>query len=200
MALIPEFDVGFEILAAGTLPHVVVTQIADYVTEAFIPALFESARIQTGETYAGTYVDEATNSTVVLQVADPTDVQQGLSLQSMIYNGTDIIAAFAQYIYALPEGYSLAMSLYPDGLRSQATTNGSVTEGWRAITRVPEDTQSLGAFSSACGEWAAIGGLGYGGISFDDFRFTVQEGDSRIAVGLELPALQVKLAKVEQKA
>lgn len=37
MALIPEFDVGFEILAAGTSPHNIVLQVAEIVTEAFSP-------------------------------------------------------------------------------------------------------------------------------------------------------------------
>lgn len=200
IALIPDFDVGFSVMAAGSVPRTIVQQAADYITEAYVPALFEAARLETAQTYAGAYTDASSNSSVVLAIAGPQDANQGLVLQEMIYNGTDLIAALSQWIYGLPEGVQMDAMLYPDGLEEAGSnrSNGDediVVEGWRASFRLPGAEGGAGAFSASCWEWAGLGGLGYGGIAFDDFRFTVRRGDGRYAIGLELPALQVNLEK-----
>ena len=56
-SLIPEFNAGFNILAAGPAAHVLVTNLADLITEAFIPAYFETARVEASNTYTATFTD-----------------------------------------------------------------------------------------------------------------------------------------------
>lgn len=196
-ALMPEFDVGFTILAAGTDPRIPVLNAADMITEMFVPALFEAARTETNVAYAGTFVDGNTNSSVVLEIPDAHEESQGLRVTEWRYNGTDFVQRLSATLFGLPEGSELEVRVYPDGLTSDVNDGGEFEEGWRAAFSMPGDTPAAGAFSSTCWGWSAIGGLSYGGIAFDDFRLRMQVGDdgARRAVGLNLPALQVNLTR-----
>ncbi|KAK5940759.1 hypothetical protein PMZ80_007176 [Knufia obscura] len=198
-ALMPEFDVGFTVLAAGSSPRALVLNVADMITETFVSALFEAARAETATTYVGTFVDDSTNSSVVLEIPNANVEDQGLRLIGWRYNGTDFLQSLSATIFGLPQGMVPKVTLYPDRLTSTTGADEEVEEGWRAAFTPAEEAPAAGAFSSSCWGWSSIGGQSYGGIAFDDFRFRVQvdKNGARRAVGLQLPVLQVNLTRAE---
>lgn len=200
-AIIPEFDAGFTILTAGPAAHLTTLYLADIITETYIPAFFEAARIETAASYTGSFTDGNTNSSAKIEVPGPESVDQGMILSELIYNGSDFISLFSLGVYGLPQGIKLVIRLYPDRL---STITGSGTqgqteaiEGWRASFSAPDNSTPMGAFTSACWAWSAIGGLNYGGVSFDDFRFRVSTsaGGAKVVTGFDVPALQLNLTK-----
>ena len=184
--LVPEFQMGVSILAAGPVAHSQVSAIADLATELYIPAFFETSRQQTATTYGGTFSDSATNSSATLTVPSATSADQGLILSKLTIGGADLIAGLSA-LYKLPKGTNLDIRLYPNGL------SASAEQGWKASFQAPSTgAAAKGAFSSGCWAWATIGGLNYGGVPFDDIRFEVTDG--RVA-GMRLPALGVNMTR-----
>lgn len=203
-ALIPDLDIGFTVLTAGTAAHPLVILLSDILTETWIPSLFEQARLEASAVYAGAYTDSATNSSVIITAPDADDEDPGLLLTQLIYNGTDFLKQLGNVVLQLPQGVNLTVRLYPSGLKDIRAMQGAVgseVEGWRATPDVQgadiEQAQTLGAFQLACWAWNGIAGSGYAGISFDDLRFRVQTSSdgSRKAVGFEAAALRVNMTR-----
>lgn len=198
-ALIPEFDAGFTILSAGPAAHVLVTNLADLVTENFIPAYFETARQESEQIYTGSFSDESTNSSAVISVSNAADKDQSVLLERLIYNGTDYIARIGTALYRAPQGTQLTVRLYPTGLETLVNaSNGEIEteQAWKASFSTPAQARGAsGAFTSGCWSWAMVGGANYGGVPFDDMRFrilTSQNGAKRV-VGFDVPVLQVNM-------
>lgn len=198
-ALLPEFDAGFTVLTAGTAAHVLALNLADLITETFVPAFFEAARSETAELYTGTFVDEITNSSAKIQVPAATAENQGVILSELIHNGTDFLALISAVQYGLPQGTQVEARLYPNRLQSTLSTDGNgeseIEQGWKLSYSVPGESAAAGAFTSQCATWESVGGLNYAGVSFDDLRFRVNTSAAgeRTVLGLDLPALQVNM-------
>lgn len=200
-AVIPEFDAGFTILSAGPAAHALVGNIADLITEAFIPAYFESAREEAQQIYTSSFSDESTNSSASFTVPDATNEDQSLLLEELVYNGTDFLARIGKVLYRLPDGTRPIVRLYPTGLKSVLNENdqeAETEEEWKASFSAPSKAEvATGAFTSGCWTWAMVGGTNYGGVPFDDMRFRVltsQDGVRRV-VGFDVPVLQINMTK-----
>ncbi|KAK4210150.1 beta-lactamase/transpeptidase-like protein [Rhypophila decipiens] len=63
LAIIPELDIGFSILAAGDPPPGLAMDIADTLTKTYIPTLMYVARYQANLTYSGEYRYVSPNTT-----------------------------------------------------------------------------------------------------------------------------------------
>lgn len=55
LAIIPELDIGFTIMAAGVVPSGLVMDIADTLTSTYVPTYMYVARDQAAKTYGGDY-------------------------------------------------------------------------------------------------------------------------------------------------
>lgn len=197
-AIIPDLSVGFSILTAGPSSSILTISLADLITESFIPALFEASRQNAAATYAGRFTDTSTNSSATITIPGPEDLDQGVVLSELVYNSEDLIALIGQALYGLPADLALEIRLYPDSLISISDTGNGETqrvEGWKATFNSPQEVSAwAGAFSSACWQWAGIGGLNYGGVAFDDLHMRIANGQ---VVGIEIPVFQANMTRAE---
>ncbi|KAK4446286.1 beta-lactamase/transpeptidase-like protein [Podospora aff. communis PSN243] len=89
--LLPEYGVGFNVLAGGTDGgrFGVVAALADGIAERVVPALGGQAEAEVGMKFAGVYaaVEKGLNSSMVLGKGTGT----GLVVESWVSNGTDVL-------------------------------------------------------------------------------------------------------------
>jgi CubicO group peptidase (beta-lactamase class C family) len=206
MGLIPDYNVGFTVLAAGPRASQINRNLSDAIVDHFIPALKQVAVTQAWETYAGTYSsDDGVNNNLVLSVPDaPPGDESGptLQLDQLIWNGTDIVQIYTQAFRLNTSTQELQTDLHYAGFR-QRISGGRVKESWRVgfnvvelIDDVPANTtQSGGVYQQTCAGWASLDALKYGGISFDEVVFT-RDGADIVAVDLRF-LQQEPWAKVE---
>ena len=181
MILIPGYDVGFTVLAAGAKTWDTIIAISDILAANFVPAIKQVAATQAKEAYAGTYSssgDQAPGSNLRLSVtANEGDVGSILRFDSLVYNGTDLLMLY-KVILAAGREIELTLDGYPTGLEHRK--GDTVVESWRALfnTRdVGKATEvETGPFSSVCGAWANVGQQVYGGVGIDEVLFTKEGG------------------------
>ncbi|KAI0107674.1 beta-lactamase/transpeptidase-like protein [Hypoxylon sp. NC0597] len=134
-ALIPDFNIGFSILTAGDVPSALPMNIADALSNTYLPTLVNTARIQANQVYGGTYKNS--NSAVNSSLSVVVDTQTpGLSLSSWISNGTNLM----WYSIILSQNVSQAywdkirpsVRLYPTGLWD-ATSDGGKKVAFKAV-------------------------------------------------------------------
>ncbi|KAL8641209.1 MAG: hypothetical protein Q9226_008662 [Calogaya cf. arnoldii] len=99
IVLLPDFNAGFSILGASSLPErgLVTPILADLITE-IIPALLRQAEAEANADFAGTYTacNQGLNTTLTISLNETdSDAKPGLVLTSFISNGTDVLAAGA---------------------------------------------------------------------------------------------------------
>ncbi|KAG6991147.1 hypothetical protein G7Y79_00056g090280 [Physcia stellaris] len=95
LILIPDFDAGFSILAASSLPGrtATVALLADLVTEQILPALMAQAEAEAEPNFAGTYTSSipGLNTTLTLALNQTAGAKPGLVITSFISNGTNVL-------------------------------------------------------------------------------------------------------------
>jgi hypothetical protein len=204
MGLIPDYNIGFTILAAGPLSGVVNAIGSDLISSTFITAVKAAAQEQTEQLYAGLYEDEATNSTLALSVVDGGDGGPGLHIDAWTWKGADVIALFGSLLGTNTSIFDLEFNLLPTGLTGRGP-NGTNLVSWRGTYAIvvptddsldnstssdnstSEDTSSstsilslLGPFSSACFSWATVDALSYAAVSFDEVVFAVDPQSGQV--------------------
>jgi CubicO group peptidase (beta-lactamase class C family) len=189
MGLIPDYNVGFTVLAAGLRASEINRNLSDAIVDHFIPAMKQVAVTQARNTYAGTYSsDDGVNNSLRLSVPDaPSDDEVGptLQLDQLLWNGTDIVQLYTQAFGVNTTTQELQTDLHYSGLR-QRGSGGRVRESWRVgfnvVELVDDDvqanaTQSGGVYQQTCGGWVRLDAIKYGGISFDEIVFTREGAD-----------------------
>lgn len=162
IALSPDHDFSFTVLTAG-LDCVLTNQyISDIVAEYMLPAMEQAAMAESGTNSAGTYRNDASNSTVVLAV----DNKPGLAMPTWTVNGTDMTVLFDKLLGDTSGAY---FRLYPSGLKS---ADGSQI-GYRVVAYTNGEKDDNGTLSTNCFEWTSIDSLPYGGPGLDDFAFHI---------------------------
>ncbi|KFY97341.1 hypothetical protein V500_02107 [Pseudogymnoascus sp. VKM F-4518 (FW-2643)] len=171
-ALLPDYGIGFTVLAAGGDPHQVTTIVSDIVAAIGVSAFQKAAKEEAEIVYAGTYhgIDSGTaaNESDILVLT--VDSNPGLLVSSWSINGTDIISAFRAV------GYQVRLN--PSGLVSKKGTK----EGWRVV--LTEEPAVDGAFVEECVNWFDVAGMVFGGVGLDEFVISLSE-DRTKAVGVE---------------
>ena len=207
LVLLPDYDAGFTILAAGQKASIVSRVLADVAATVFVPALEVAARTEASQTLAGEYMGSFMNETgsgndtfeVVLEVDDGP----GLNMINYTVNGVDMRAAFAQL--SKVERADLQMRLYPSGLTSSGNNNTQL-QGFRMLRYGPSSVAEApkgAVFSSTrCLEWFNIGGYtsrnSYGvNGGLDEFAFVVGEGGKGQLEGLMVKTWNKVLEKVK---
>ncbi|KAK7455479.1 hypothetical protein Landi51_02683 [Colletotrichum acutatum] len=133
LALVPEHGITMSILVAG--PEVSAAAFSYYTLKMneFLPpllrALDEAARDEAKARIAGTYADEASNSSLTISL----DGGWGLLLEDWYMKGFDVVPNLSRYVFLgvnltdLPPVTTRTARLYPTGLEE-----GNVT-AWRAL-------------------------------------------------------------------
>ncbi|KAL1838571.1 hypothetical protein VTJ49DRAFT_2498 [Mycothermus thermophilus] len=157
LALIPELNLGFSILAAGVIPAGLPTAIAEALSETYIPTMTWLARSQANATYVGRYVHESLlalengedtsprmdndttplflNSSLII-TTDPS--APGLGVEAWFSNGTDMsLVATAITANVSSEYFAQlrpSVRLYPTGLEEKVEGNETLPDG-RVVAR-----------------------------------------------------------------
>ncbi|KAK5738679.1 hypothetical protein LTR17_005811 [Elasticomyces elasticus] len=186
--IIPDYNVGFVVLAAGNSTTSTVEKITDLVVATIIPALEATAREQTRQSYAGTYTSAdaslASNITLVTRPNEP-----GLIVDSWYSNGTDFLSIIAAAVYGSDAGVDIR--LYPTNLVQQGS-NATARVQYRAVIETLDTAPDGGLFTPDCQTWAMTAIFSYGFVGLEDFLFEVVGGK---VVSLSPRALRTTLSK-----
>jgi hypothetical protein len=186
-ALLPDYNVGFTILAAGEGTTALVAALTDTVAQSLIPALEEAAREEADNVYTGTYRAQdttKTNSSLVISIDDGP----GLIVEQWISNSVDMF----QVVEALSGIDTPDIRLYPTGL--QQKRNGCLYQSFRAVFGSSENSgDSIGPVTGSSITWELVDTYKYGNVGVDEFLY---ELDARTGVVNVLPrALRQTLQK-----
>ncbi|KAI0019168.1 beta-lactamase/transpeptidase-like protein [Xylariomycetidae sp. FL0641] len=196
LAIIPDFDIGFSIMAAGDVPPSLAMDIADTLSNTYLPTMLGVAAFEANNTYAGHYAspDTALNSSLSIAV-DPA--RPGLVLGPWVSNGTDLLwlaVAIGQNVTR--EYWSKirpSAQLYPNGLWD-ATLEGGKRVGFKAVFEDLSLPNISNPFTTDCSTWVNVAGTVYGSQPLDEFIFDIDAAGK--VTGVENAALRNRLDKV----
>lgn len=191
LVLSPDYGVGYTILEADgntNIRGVAGRLIMGWINELLFPALEEAAREEADLNYVGDYVSTDQNLNSSMRFAVTSDLP-GLSITSLIRNGTDIFAVLGSQILGIPAS-NVSIRLYPTNLHNSIRAGSEVE--WHAIWEDKEAPTMEEQFG--CGGWSKVDGLLYGNIGLDDFVFVV--GNDGRATSVEARALRAPLERV----
>lgn len=165
IALSPDHNVGFTVLAAGADGHAKVALASDLISALLLPALEASAKNQAAARYAGEYTaTDSTNSSIAIT----TDDGPGLLITSWVNNRTDMIQSLMTLGH-VSDPSTFGIRLYPTGLESP----GQIS--FRALMPPSLSTAGNGPFTSSCITWVTVDGQVYGNVGIDEFVFNMDE-------------------------
>ncbi|KAL4895173.1 beta-lactamase/transpeptidase-like protein [Aspergillus ambiguus] len=193
--VIPDYGLTVSILSAGPQSNVgiqfgLATKVLQLLVRAFEAAGKEEATVS----YAGTYANKETNSTIKLGI----DNQSGLVVESWVMNGRDIketYPAIASVSSNPPLSQYLSIRLFPTGLQS------STSSAWRAVfdtlapAGVPQEDEQVFILQFACNSWETIDNVVYGYNALDDFVFELEPRSGTVAASITPRAFRQTLTR-----
>lgn len=194
LVLSPQHGVGWTVLAAGGTGKAgkIQTALTNAFQTFFIEAIEEQARVEAAQNFDGTYVDEASNSSVTIVAGH--EGHMGLAALDWTFQGKPFDALAP---VGLSEDHKAKPTLlYPSTLktlRKKADGSGEYESrlGFRAIFWAADERGALEDPSMAA--WGTVGHVKYGQRTLDDWVFEM--GEDGLAVALHLRALRVKLQR-----
>lgn len=170
LALDPDHDAGFLVLAAGNNSHATVALGLDIIAATLLPALEQAAKSQADAHFSGTYTQTGSNSSITIA----TDDGPGLVVTAWTNNGIDMIESYAT-LHGFTDSSQFNIRLYPTGL----TSPGQIS--FRAVTPTPLPP-GIGPFSSSCVTWLTLDSSIYGNIGLDEFSFGVNDDGNALSI------------------
>ena len=163
IALLPDFDAGFSILGASSLPQrsLVTPILADLVANTMLPALMAQAEVEAERNFAGTYVSTVAGleTTVTLALNRTLGAKPGLVITSFVSNGTDVL--LTQVLR--PNPVRLLPSISDVTKRQIAFRTSAYTEATEGLFSRQLNTDS----DWLLGDSGTYGGTGVGIFLFD---------------------------------
>jgi hypothetical protein len=189
--LIPDYDISMVVLTAGVESSSEFSELVmSKIIREIVPAIEAAGRDEAQASFAGTYMDISSNSTLRLAL----DGGPGLAVESWVVRGVDVLEHFFSYGTSQRSGPLPPVSarLYPTGLEAGEQT------AWRAVFEVgsPEERAfdvdaQLFWPQGSCVVWGQMDRQVYAYKALDEFVFTVMEGPA------VAPAESVTLAGFE---
>ncbi|PGH01412.1 hypothetical protein AJ80_09012 [Polytolypa hystricis UAMH7299] len=152
IGLVPDFNVGFTILAADSVSSPDLNAHADIIADMALPALMKIAVLQADASFGGVYASSRLNSTITVSA----DSLPGLFIDTFISNGTDFRQVLATF-----NGIDEA-----DALRLFFKTEMSLLIMERGT----------------CVSWMDIDSFKYDGASLDQFIFELDKNGNALSV------------------
>jgi hypothetical protein len=169
-ALLPDYNVGFTILAAGGGATALVAALTDTVANSLIPALEEAAREGADNVYTGTYSAQ-TNSSLVISIDDGP----GLKVAEWISDSVDM----SQVLEALNGIDTPDIRLYPTGLQQKG--NRCLYQSFRAVFGSSAASgESIGPVTGSSITWQLVDSYKYGNVGVDEFLFELDAGTGEV--------------------
>lgn len=184
IGLIPDFNVGFVIMAASLpRPQAQMTTYAvrRLMESIFLPALEDVARQQATADFSGTYGSTVHNSSLTIV----TDAEPGLKISSWISEGVDVLKTMRRTLSALDEPPDVDFRLYPNLLYSNSHVGFAAVSGF------------LTGSSPSYPAWESIDGLTYGSVGIDNFVFEI-DPKTRRAINVQPLAWRTTLEREEK--
>lgn len=197
LVLIPDYDIGFSVNVVG--PGAELIPLLDSMTENFVPAVEEAARLQTDKRYSGKYVSKDNQYSFTLSTSSdapgihltnftgPEDSNELATLAVLASVAAGRYSTAEEYIpfflngslSALYEsgmfGFSLDLRLFPTTLEGTLKYNDKSSKlSYRAAVQL-STSGDPGPFNSPCETWQVIDSVSLGGKSFDEFIFHLDE-------------------------
>ncbi|KAH8163720.1 hypothetical protein CIB48_g4514 [Xylaria polymorpha] len=196
LAVIPDFDIGFSIAAAGDLPASLVLDIADTLSNTYLPTMLGIARTQANTTFAGQYTSEnaSLNSSLTITV----DAEKpGLGVGPWVSNGTNLMGLVVALGQNISKDYwadiTPSVRLYPTGLWD-ALPGGGRKVGFKATFEDLALPEVAKPFTTDCSTWVSLSAVAYGSQPLDAFVFEMDKDGKVVAVVNS--ALRNRLVKV----
>lgn len=194
--MIPDFDIGFSVLAAGDIPTTLAVDIADTLANTYLPALKTVARKAADATFSGHYVSASSsvNSSLTISV-DAT--RPGLGVGPWVSNGKNmmgLVVALSQNVSSeYWDDIDASVRLYPSGLWDPAD-NGGRRVGFRAVFEDMALPVVQKPYTTDCSTWVSVSAVAYGSQPLDLFIFEMDSAGRVVAV--ENAALRNRMVKV----
>ena len=193
-ALIPEYDLVVSVMTAG--PEVssqffVQANLVSQTLKAVVPALEAVAKKDAEKNLVGSYKDETSNSSVVLEIDDGP----GLVLANWTVRGFDVLANFLGYSAIAPSKKPIPgkARLYPSGLKEGNKTS------WRMVFDQVDDANGEQFDKEAifpdgsCVNWGTMDRFVYDSVGLEEFVFTM--GGDGEAESISPSAFKVNLSR-----
>ncbi|EED16113.1 beta-lactamase, putative [Talaromyces stipitatus ATCC 10500] len=188
-ALLPDYNIGFTILAAGPGTTELVAALTDAVAQSLIPALELAAREKARQIYTGVYSGQGTdkkNSSLVISM----DNGPGLKVTQWVSDSQDML----QVAEALTGSDSLEVRLYPTALQ-QKRDGSCLMQSFRAVFGSPTTSNKfIGPVTGSSISWEFVDSYKYGNVGVDEFLFELDTGTGKV-VSVSPRALRQTLQK-----
>lgn len=186
LALVPDYDIGFTVLTAldpGSPAGVIASgtvrsEVANLLAKPLVEAVDAVAKAQADASFAGTYTDSASNSSITLE----TDADSALRLTSWVYSGTDLLTDIVNTL--LP---NVDWRLLPNDLYTEEGGRVGFTSFYQAP--IPD-----ALFYGPCFDWTAVDPASFGSVPLGQFVFDV-DAEGR-ATGVESKGLRIRMERV----
>ncbi|KAF4464344.1 hypothetical protein FALBO_8820 [Fusarium albosuccineum] len=175
VVLIPEYNVGITINAAGPDSYIASRTLLEVAVEKAVQGLENLARTQARVKYAGRYTT-SNDSTLVLDV----DQGPGLKIQEWTNNGKSILKAWKELRGGDAAGVDAR--IYPVGDNDR----------WRVAFEAIPARGKKGPFKDACETWFSVDQFRYQGLPVDEIIFDIGNGKVE---GLSIPGLRQSLER-----
>lgn len=198
LVLSPEHDIGWVVLSAGTPDSKNVAVIREALMNSFgnvfLPMAESQAETEARVNFAGTFADEATNSSVTIEAGPSTG--PGLLVTSLVSRGAQVVGPESVLIPAFSAGEFAR--LYPSNLRATSMSkDGARTYDSRLGFRSTYfNATKPGEIQDPClTAWTALGAPLYGQVALDDWVFGMKEDGQAESVDVRL--LRLKMDRVK---
>jgi hypothetical protein len=183
--LSPEHEVGWVVLTAGapaSSAGLVQNQLTKRISDLFMPAIQEQARVEAGIAYNGTYRDTATNSSVTIAAGDGGHA--GISVLELVSHGKNIIGPEGNPLLTQLFGFTNSTWLFPTTLKTvsnKADCSGTYVSrlGFRMNFLVQNGEDGL---IDPCPSWQGLGAALYGQKTIDDMVFNLDENGAAVSM------------------
>ncbi|KAK3501471.1 beta-lactamase/transpeptidase-like protein [Neurospora crassa] len=211
LAIIPDLDIGFSILAAGDLPPGLAMDIADTLTTTYLSTMTYVARTEADRMFSGQYRYMGnityTNGTIVERkrlnsslTISTSPSTPGLILENWISNSTDMsfytVAIGSNITDEFLDKIEPSVHLYPAGFSEILPDGKGKRVAFKAVFEdlsLPERKPGL-QMGTDCATWVGVTGVVYASEPLDLFIFEL-DGEGKVK-GVENGALRVWLDKV----
>lgn len=165
LILLPDYDLGISILAAGDEAAATVAILGDLVGDIVIPAAEATSRQQAQAAYSGYYSNIGLNSSLTIT---ENSASLGLRITQWVSNGVDMMPVMASLIPATEP----VINIYPTQLK-RTSSDGFTTESFRAVFGDGAVPMVVGSFEQNCISWEAVDNFHYERVSLDEFLFNI---------------------------
>ncbi|KAI8945953.1 beta-lactamase/transpeptidase-like protein [Xylaria longipes] len=196
LAIIPDFDIGFSVAAAGEFPSSLVLDITDTLSNTYLPTMLKIARSHANATFTGRYASENTSLNSSLTITVDAE-KPGLGVGPWVSNGTNLMGLVVALGQNISREYwpkiTPSVRLYPTGLWD-ALPDGGRKVGFKATFEDLGLPEAAKPFTTDCSTWVSLSAVVYGSQPLDSFVFEMDSEGKVVAV--ENSALRNRLIKV----